>query len=147
MRCSRGLGAWLAGKPGTPGKIKLTFTGDLATQVLVKQLDKKLTALADDVAVVRKTVLFNKGYLKGHNEFLVDKIYPWPAMAGRRPSWVALRPGACTSSNSASPSAIARSRTTRSSQRTRTSGHYESGTAESAVGAPRSKRGSPSAIA
>lgn len=47
----------LRGKPGKPGKAKLQFGGDLATQVLLKKLDKKLTALDTARSPTPSTVL------------------------------------------------------------------------------------------
>jgi hypothetical protein len=54
----------VAGPRGTAGKVKLKFTGDLATQVLLKQVNKKLAALDKDIADIKTTVHFNKGYIK-----------------------------------------------------------------------------------
>ena len=60
----------------------MQFSGDLATQLLVKQISKKLTAIdkrltASDkqLAKVSKTVHYNKGYIKASLPTL-QKILP-----------------------------------------------------------------------
>ena len=60
----------LKGKTGPKGKIKLKGVispeAGLVLNRLAK-LDKKVTGLGNEVSKVKQTVLFNKGFLKGHH--------------------------------------------------------------------------------
>ena len=62
------------GSRGKPGKVRLKIGGHAATQVLLKRLDKKLTALDKDIDQVKQTVVYNRGYLKGVGKILVPHI-------------------------------------------------------------------------
>lgn len=68
----------LQGPKGKKGKVKLNLGGDVGTQLILgrlKALDNKVTGLAENVSEVKKTVLYNKGYLKGHHKFLAGQMY------------------------------------------------------------------------
>ena len=59
------------GPIGKKGKVKLTLTGDIGTQLIIgrlKALDKKVTDIQDKVKDTKNTALYLKGYLNGHHQ-------------------------------------------------------------------------------
>lgn len=59
------------GLTGKKGKVKLTLTGDVGTQLIIgrlKALDKKVTDIQDKAKDTKNLALYLKGYLNGHHQ-------------------------------------------------------------------------------